>query len=123
MVDRVPSLIKVKRAYDTAAKSDGQRVLVDHIWPRGVTKAELKLDEWVKQVAPSSRLRKWFAHDPAKWGAFKERYFRELDDNPNAIERLLARCRDGNVSLIYGAKDTRHNNAVALKDYLEHHQR
>lgn len=111
--------IKLKRAYDVPANADGQRVLVDRVWPRGVTKDELRLDDWIKDVAPSTKLRKWFDHDPGKWSEFQERYGRELDQQPNAIASLVAKCRAGTVTLVFGAKDTRHNNAVALKAYLE----
>lgn len=110
--------IRLRRAYDAPTKSGGSRVLVDRVWPRGVAKDELCLDDWLKEVAPSAELRKWFGHDPAKWDAFKDRYFRELDQS-EAIGRLRLKCREGPVTLVYGAKDTRYNNAVALKDYLE----
>jgi uncharacterized protein YeaO (DUF488 family) len=113
--------VRLKRAYDAPAKSDGRRVLVDRLWPRGVSKDELQLDDWLKEVAPSTGLRKWFGHDPAKWGAFKDRYFRELDEQSEAVERLLARGRGGTVTLVFGAKDVHHNDAVALKEYLERH--
>jgi uncharacterized protein YeaO (DUF488 family) len=115
--------IKLKRAYDPPAKADGQRVLVDRIWPRGVSKDELRLDDWLKDVAPSTDLRKWFNHDPAKWKPFSHRYFSELDERPEAIERLLAKCREGTVTLVCAAKDIRYNNAIALKAYLERHSR
>jgi uncharacterized protein YeaO (DUF488 family) len=113
--------VRLKRAYDSAAESDGRRVLVDRLWPRGISKDELQIDDWLKEVAPSTRLRKWFGHDPAKWGAFKDRYFRELDEQSEAVERLLARGREGTVTLVFGAKDVHHNDAVALKEYLERH--
>jgi uncharacterized protein YeaO (DUF488 family) len=111
--------IKLKRAYDAPAKSDGRRVLVDRIWPRGVSKDELRLDDWLKDLAPSARLRSWFGHDPAKWDAFKDRYFRELDERPEAVERLVARSREGTLTLVFGAKDIHHNNAIALREYVE----
>ena len=114
-----PLQIKLKRAYEPSAKSDGRRILVDRVWPRGVTKEELRLRRWAKDLAPSAQLRKWFGHEPARWNAFKERYHRELDKQPNAIEELAAECRKGQVTLVFGAKDTRHNQAVALKQYLE----
>jgi uncharacterized protein YeaO (DUF488 family) len=109
----------LKRAYDAPTQSDGNRVLIDRIWPRGVTKDELRLDGWLKDLAPSARLRVWFGHDPAKWDAFKERYFRELDRRPEAVERLMAKSREGTLTLVFGAKDIHHNNAVALKEYVE----
>jgi uncharacterized protein YeaO (DUF488 family) len=111
--------VKLKRVYDAPAKSDGCRVLVDRLWPRGVAKDDLRPDVWLKDVAPSAGLRRWFGHDPAKWDAFKRRYFRELDEQSEAVERLLAKRREGTVTLIFGAKDAQHNNAVALKEYLE----
>jgi uncharacterized protein YeaO (DUF488 family) len=111
--------IKVKRAYDAPAGCDGQRVLVDRVWPRGLSKNELRLDGWAKGIAPSTALRKWFDHDPAKWNAFKVRYARELDAAPGAVDLLLAKARAGTLTLVYGAKDREHNNAVLLKAYLE----
>ncbi len=119
MTKRARKRFKLKRAYDPPAKGDGMRVLVDRVWPRGLSKDGLKLDAWWKDIAPSAGLRKWFDHEPAKWDAFRERYFRELDRQAEAIETLLASCRDGTVTLIFGAKETRYNNAVALKAYLE----
>jgi uncharacterized protein YeaO (DUF488 family) len=121
MAGRMRPQVKLKRAYDAPAKSDGRRVLVDRLWPRGVSKDELRLDDWLKDVAPSAGLRKWFEHDPAKWRAFKDRYFRELDEHSKAVERLLAGRRAGTVTLVFGAKDVLHNDAVALKEYLERH--
>ena len=114
-------MVKLKRAYHAPAKSDGWRVLVDRVWPRGVSKDELRLDDWLKDMAPSTELRKWFDHDPAKWDAFKGRYFRELDEQSEAVERLLARGHERTVTLVFGAKNTQYNNAVALKEYLERH--
>ena len=111
--------IELKRAYDRAAESDGYRVLVDRIWPRGVAKDDLRVDAWLKDLAPSAGLRKWFRHDPAKWDEFKKRYARELEQRSDALEQLVARARAGRVTLVFGAKDTEHNNAVALKEYLE----
>ena len=116
-------MIKVKRLYEPAVAADGYRVLVDRVWPRGVSKDRLRLDDWLEEVAPSAELRKWFAHDPAKWAAFKEQFFRELDEHSESIECLLARSRTGTVTLLFGAKDARYNNAVALKEYLEQHSR
>jgi uncharacterized protein YeaO (DUF488 family) len=111
--------IKLKRAYDAPARPDGYRVLVDRVWPRGVSRDALDLDDWITDVAPSTALRKWFGHDPAKWDDFRRRYFAELDAQPEAIAGLLAACREKTVTLIFGAKDLHHNNAVALKEYLE----
>ena len=111
--------VKLKRAYDAPAKSDGSRVLIDRIWPRGVRKEALRLDDWMKDLAPSTRLRKWFGHDPAKWADFKDRYFRELDERPEIVERLIAKSHRGTLTLVFAASDTQHNNAVALKEYIE----
>ncbi|MGE0081659.1 MAG: DUF488 domain-containing protein [Thiohalomonadaceae bacterium] len=110
--------IDVKRVYDPSAKSDGARVLVDRVWPRGVRKEELALDAWEKDVAPSPALRTWFGHDPARWEEFRRRYFAELDRRPEALARLRALARRGRLTLLFSARDTEHNNAVALRDYL-----
>lgn len=116
--EKTPTL-KVKRAYDPPSRSDGCRVLVDRVWPRGISKEALRLDHWCKDVAPSTELRKWFGHDPEKWEAFRERYFAELDAHPEALAELVEACRGETVTLVFGAKDADHNNAVALKAYLE----
>ncbi len=107
-----------KRAYDDPAVSDGARILVDRVWPRGVTRSALQLDGWMKDIAPSTELRKWFDHDPAKWTEFKERYFLELAARPDLIDTLLSMVRAGRLTLVFGAKDTDCNNAVALKELL-----
>jgi uncharacterized protein YeaO (DUF488 family) len=111
--------VNLKRAYEAPASSDGQRVLVDRVWPRSITKEEILIDDWVKDVAPSTALRKWFNHEPPKCNEFKRRYFRELEKRPDALKRLLAKSRAGTMTLVFGAKDEGHNNAVALKEYLE----
>ena len=111
--------IDVKRAYDPPARSDGYRVLIDRIWPRGVTKEDLKVDAWLKAVAPSTALRKWFGHDPKKWDEFGRRYARELEPHAAALEQLVERARAGHVTLVFAAKDIEHSNAVALREYLE----
>jgi len=113
--------IAIKRAYERPARSDGTRVLVDRVWPRGVTKEQAAVTLWLKDVAPSTELRKWFAHDPAKWTDFKTRYFKELQGNREAVSRLQALRAQGKVTLVYAARDTAHNNAAALKEYLEGH--
>jgi uncharacterized protein YeaO (DUF488 family) len=112
-------MIQLKRAYEGASKSDGARFLVERLWPRGVKKQHLKLDGWLKAVAPSSDLRRWFGHDPEKWSEFRRRYVRELEQHADAWRSLLARVRRGRVTLVYSAHDTEHNNAVVLKDFLE----
>jgi uncharacterized protein YeaO (DUF488 family) len=111
-------MIKLKRVYDPPVASDGRRILVERLWPRGQSKAALKLDAWLKDVAPSTALRKWFDHDPAKWDRFRTRYFRELDAHPDSWRPLLAAARQGTVTLIYSSHDVEHNNAVALQEYL-----
>lgn len=109
--------IRTKRAYDDPARNDGYRVLVDAIWPRGVSKKDARLDDWNKDVAPSGELREWFDHDPEKWDEFRDRYHAELDGN-DAAEALVEHVRKGRVTLVYGAKDKTHNNAEALRDWL-----
>jgi uncharacterized protein YeaO (DUF488 family) len=112
-------MIQLKRVYDPIAPVDGHRFLVDRIWPRGIKRMNLALDTWLKDVAPSDILRNWFAHDPAKWDEFCRRYFAELDSKPEIWQGILDTSLQGNVTLLFGAKDVRHNNAVALKLYLE----
>lgn len=122
-------MIEVKRVYDPAvakaggprAAREGTRFLVERLWPRGMRKEALKLDAWLKDVAPSDELRRWFAHDPAKWPEFRRRYFAELDSRPAAWAPLLKVARRGHVTLLFSSKELAHNNAVALKDYLESH--
>jgi len=115
-----PGRIGIERAHGgMPSETGGTRLLVDRLWPRGVSKDALGLDGWLKDAAPSTELRRWFAHDPAKWPEFQARYAAELDARPEVVERLLERVRAGDVTLVYGARDTRHNNAVALKAYLE----
>ena len=113
--------LDVMRAHDAAGKkSRGRRVLVDRLWPRGISKEALGTDAWVKSVAPSDGLRKWFGHDPARWDGFRERYFKELDDNPEGLEALYDALRGvKRATLLFGAKDEQHNNAVALVEYLQ----
>ena len=111
--------IRLKRAYEPSKKDDGFRVLVDRLWPRGVSKSSARIDLWLKEIAPSAALRKWFGHDPLKWDAFRARYFRELQKNPKAVAQLNEIIRNGPVTLLFAAKDQEHNNAAALKEYLE----
>ncbi|MBV8553815.1 MAG: DUF488 domain-containing protein [Acidobacteriaceae bacterium] len=114
-------MIKLKRARDEAEPGDGARYLVDRLWPRGVAKASLKMDGWLKDAAPSNELRHEFHHDPAKWDEFRRRYFAELDANPEAWKPLLEAAGKGTVTLMYDAHDPEHNNAVALAEYLKKH--
>lgn len=111
--------ILLKRAYAAPASSDGKRVLVDRLWPRGLAKAKAALDLWLKDVAPSTELRKWFGHDPAKWAEFQRRYRAELKNNP-ALATLQKMAEQGDITLIFAARDEQHNEAVVLKQVLEH---
>jgi len=112
--------IEIKRIYDPPAADDGTRVLVDRLWPRGVSKDEVEFDHWAKDLAPSDDLRKWFDHDPEKFDAFAKKYRAELRDNPQAVDDLLEKIdRRKRLTLLYGAKDPEHNHAVVLKRYLE----
>ncbi len=112
-------MIKIKRVYDPASPEDGQRFLVDRLWPRGLNKGSVKLDAWLKDFAPSDDLREWFGHDPARWEEFQKRYFAELDKSPKARETILAANWRGTVTLLFATRDLEHNNAIALKSYLE----
>ncbi|UDL91779.1 DUF488 domain-containing protein [Mesorhizobium sp. PAMC28654] len=113
----------VKRIYVPPASDDGQRVLVDRIWPRGVSKEDAALTLWLKEIAPSDELRKWFGHDPERWAEFRERYRVELDGNGEVVAELRNLLRHGKVTLLYGAHDEAHNNAAALAEYLLRHPR
>ncbi len=110
--------IRLKRAYEQPDDADGLRILVDRLWPRGVTKAKAGIDEWIKEIAPSAALRQWFGHDPARWDAFRDRYRIELAGHPDLLDRLRALARAGPVTLIYSARDDVHNDAVVLRDVL-----
>ena len=112
-------MIKLKRAYEEPSKDDGFRVLVDRLWPRGIKKENLALDLWMKDVAPSPELRKWFGHDPAKWEQFCERYMAELQEKKDLIDFLRQKSEEGTVTLVYGARDKEHNGAVVIKLFLE----
>lgn len=113
--------VKVKRIYEAPEPTDGARVFVDRLWARGLTKEKAALDLWLKEVAPSTELRKWFSHDPAKWEEFQERYRAELEANTEAIARLRAEIQKGPVTLLYGARDQEHNEALVLKEFLTDH--
>lgn len=110
--------ITIKRVYEKPAKSDGKRVLVDRVWPRGLTKDKAAVDVWLKDIAPSSELRKWFGHDPKRWDEFRRRYREELKDRDACVKALRELTRDGPVTLVYGARDEQHNQAVVLRDVL-----
>jgi uncharacterized protein YeaO (DUF488 family) len=113
-------MIRLKRIYESPKPQlgDGKRVLVDRLWPRGLSKGEVVVDEWIKEIAPSVSLRKWFAHDPAKWQEFKKRYRQELSEKSEILERIRTESTRGTVTLLYSAKDTEHNNAAVLKEFL-----
>jgi uncharacterized protein YeaO (DUF488 family) len=111
--------ILIKRAYDAPKASDGYRVLVDRLWPRGLSKETLKLDVWMREISPSSELRKWYHRDLTQWSEFKKRYFKELESQPDLVKDLRQKAKKSAVTLIYAGKDPKHNNALALKEYLE----
>lgn len=114
---RRPSL---KRVYEPGTGTDGTRILVDRLWPRGLSQQAAAVDEWLKDIAPSAELRKWFGHDPARWDEFQRRYRAELAGNEAATARLLEFARKGHVTLVYAARDSEHNNAVVLADFVQH---
>jgi uncharacterized protein YeaO (DUF488 family) len=114
-------MVKIKRIYDKPTDADGSRILVDRLWPRGVSKKDAKVELWLKDIAPGNDLRKWFSHDPEKWDEFKRRYFKELDaltDKDGLLGIIVEHSRKGIVTLLYAAKDEDHNNAAALREYL-----
>lgn len=110
--------LRIKRVYDPPEKSDGARVLVDRVWPRGVRKDKAALDAWLREVAPSSSLRQWFAHDPERFGEFRKRYRKELADEGEALDEIRRLLKEGPVTLVYGARDTHFNQAVVLQEFL-----
>lgn len=114
--------IRMRRVYDPPGHDDGCRVLVDRIWPRGVSKEAARIDAWLKEIAPSDGLRKWFGHDPEKWSEFRRRYFAELEEKEVLVAELVGMAQGERLTLVFGAKDGEHNNAVALKEYLEKRQ-
>lgn len=111
--------LRLKSVYDQAEPDDGRRLLVDRLWPRGMSRERLRLDAWLKELAPSDELRRWFAHDPAKWEEFRRRYFDELAARDEAVAELLGMIGAGRTTLLFAARDRQHNNAVALRDYLQ----
>jgi uncharacterized protein YeaO (DUF488 family) len=110
--------IRLKRAYESPSAEDGRRVLVDRLWPRGVKKADATIDHWVKDLSPSTELRKWFGHDPARWQEFRRRYTVELRQRTDGLDRLRDLARRGPITLVYGARDEMHNGAILLRDIL-----
>lgn len=115
-------MLQLKRAYETPAKTDGQRILVERLWPRGLTKARAAIDLWMKDLAPSTKLRQWFGHDPAKWEKFQQRYWKELHHHPEAVDQLRKMAKRNRVTLVYAARDEQHNAALALKTFLRQRQ-
>ena len=113
-------MIKIKRVYEPSSHDDGKRILIDRLWPRGLKKEDARIDEWLKEVAPSSELRKWFDHDPDKWAEFKKRFFTELHGKQDMVEGIIRADRKGTVTLLFGSKEERFNNAVALQEYIEY---
>jgi uncharacterized protein YeaO (DUF488 family) len=109
----------MKRVYEKPSSGDGKRVLVDRLWPRGLTKERAKIDLWLRDLAPSNELRNWYGHDPEKWTEFKKRYWKELDRNPTLVSRLAEECRKGTVTFVFSSKEEKINNAVALREYIE----
>ena len=112
-------MVKIKRVYDQASASDGKRILVDRLWPRGIKKEAAAIDEWLKDIAPSTELRKWYSHDPAKWGEFKKLYQIELKDKIGIVDRLRQESKKRTITLLFSAKAMELNNAVALKEFIE----
>ena len=110
--------IRLKRAYEPAAPSDGYRVLIDRLWPRGVRRESARLDEWARELAPSTELRRWFGHDPARFAGFRRRYLEELSAQEDKLRELRGRARESTLTLVYGARDTEHNDAVVLAERL-----
>jgi uncharacterized protein YeaO (DUF488 family) len=112
--------MKIKRVYEKTDIEDGTRILVDRLWPRGMTKENASVDLWLKEIAPSTELRKWFGHEPAKWNEFRERYIQELKNNEKQTSMLKEQLKKGTVTLLYASKDEKHNEAVVLKEFLSH---
>jgi uncharacterized protein YeaO (DUF488 family) len=117
-VQEVKVMLRVKRIYDPVSPSDGRRILIDRLWPRGIKKADAAIDEWLKDIAPSADLRKWFAHDPVKWHEFEKRYRAELKGKADLVERLRKEAEKKTVTLLFSARDAEHNNAVVLKGVI-----
>jgi uncharacterized protein YeaO (DUF488 family) len=113
------SEIALKRAYELSAPGDGKRILVERLWPRGISKEKASLDLWLKDIAPSADLRAWYGHEPEKWSEFRRRYLQEIKENPEAVDELRRRLKQGRVTFVFAARDEEHSSARVLKDYLE----
>ncbi|MEW6116287.1 MAG: DUF488 domain-containing protein [Nitrospirota bacterium] len=111
-------MVKIKRVYDPVSRNDGKRILVDRLWPRGIKKENAGIDEWLKDIAPSDELRKWFSHDLSKWAEFRQKYKKELQSKSALIERLQSEAKGKTITLLFAAKDVEHNNAVVLKELI-----
>jgi uncharacterized protein YeaO (DUF488 family) len=111
-------MLRIKRIYDSASSEDGKRILIDRLWPRGMKKEEATIDEWLKDIAPSDELRKWFSHDPSKYREFKKRYIKELEKKSDLLQRIKNEAKKETVTLLFSAKDAEHNNATVLKEVL-----
>ena len=111
-------MIKIKRIYDAPTPDDGIRILVDRLWPRGVSKEKAKVDLWLRETAPSNELRKWYGHDPKKWAEFRKRYFSDLDTKRELVNQIVQKTKEGDVTLLYSSKEEKLNNAVALKEHI-----
>lgn len=112
-------MVNIKRVYEAPEETDGKRILVDRLWPRGMTKEKARVDLWLKEIAPTTELRKWFEHDPEKWEEFKTRYVKELKENTEPVSILKEELKTGKVTLLYGAKDEEHNEALVLRNALK----
>lgn len=110
--------VKIKRIYEPPAKEDGFRILVDRLWPRGLSKEKAKIDFWLKEIAPSDKLRKWYGHDPKKWTTFRDKYFEELRDKDELVNLILKKTKEGMITFLYSSKEKKVNNATALKEYI-----
>jgi uncharacterized protein YeaO (DUF488 family) len=115
----VTAALHIKRVYEPPAKDDGTRILVDRIWPRGLSKQRAAVDEWIKEIAPTTALRSWFGHDPQRWPEFRDRYFKELRSNTELVARLVSLIADEPATLLFAAHETQRNNAVALAEYIK----
>lgn len=122
MTKQISDRVKLKRAYETPTADDGVRVLVDRLWPRGVKKSEAAIDHWLKEIAPSTDLRKWFGHDPARWVEFRRRYMAEIEEHREELDQLRALMAEGTVTLVYSAHDEKHNDAVVIEEMLLKHR-
>jgi uncharacterized protein YeaO (DUF488 family) len=123
MTTKIPAAnVKLKRAYEPPAPTDGTRILIDRLWPRGISKEKVAVDQWMKEIAPSTNLRKWFGHDPARWVEFRRRYAAELQENSALLDQLRSFARDGPITLVYSAHDELHNDAIVLRDLVLGHK-